>query len=132
MQSILLKKKDIVRGIVSRFQDYLLEWKKEPSTREKVYMRATADRIILEKYGVFPARAAMFYNMMTVHHLGKTVEEIENITNKFASNNVIIAKLRKEDQKFQEIPEEDMKIITEYHSYTFAGLPERVKNPFNV
>lgn len=129
-------KKDIINGVIWHFNSYLRNWKASdtyPSitNRDGIYLNAFREKLFLEKFGILPEEVVKIFDELTTLHIGKSVEEINKLTDKMADNNVRAAR-NKPLQSENYLTDEEVKIITEYHKYLFANPASINEKPFEM
>lgn len=122
MYHIQLKNKDLVHGIIWKYEHYVKTYKDDPFNRENIYVRAFTEYLVLSGYGIFPKKAAIALDELVKLHLGYTMDEINQLTQRVAQNNInSITKTGTTEP----LSEGELKAVTEYHKVLFGDY---VKN----
>jgi DNA polymerase I-like protein with 3'-5' exonuclease and polymerase domains len=135
MYHIVFKtKKEIVKNIITKFRFHIHMWNSKnfwPASleRETIYLKAFQERLTLMSYGMWPLEAAEAFDELTKLHIGKSVDEIKELTEKLAEYNVRYK--RHNSNVPNPLTEEELKAVTEYHKYLFARTTKN-ENPFEL
>lgn len=125
--SIVLKKAQIIKSINFSFQKYKRQWEASFYKKDVIYMTMFNEMLFCETHGIYPPQAEKIFNELTKLHFGYTVEEINDLTQKLAENNIREAHNM---PKINIITEQEMYAIVEYHKYLFADIPTKNEHPF--
>ena len=111
-------KGDVVKNIVKVFAFRKAEYLRDVFSRDNIYLGMFSDKLFLERYGMLPDGVVKIFGEVTLLHLGKTVEQIEELTQKMATNNVL--RFKNQELKYV-LSKEELDVVTEYHKYLFAN-----------
>jgi hypothetical protein len=116
-------KREIVNGVNQRFKRKVDEWKKEymPGRREDIYVEVFQWHLFCETFGIYTSEASEYFNELTVLHIGASVDDINNWSQKLATNNVMRFKDKVVNVE-DELTKEQMEIVTKYYKHLFAKV----------
>ena len=127
-------KKEIVDNIIRKFRFHVHMWNSKnywPASleRETIYLKAFQEMLTLQSYGMWPLEAAEAFDALTKLHIGKSVDEIKELSNKLAEYNVRYK--RNKTSAPNPLSDEELKAVTEYHKYLFARTTKN-EHPFDI